>query len=83
MNSNEFPEPGTEAKKHGEKVDDSEAELSDEQKRLLRAVRRGYRVASVEIKDNGWMLEVVYLDGSKVNVNSKMLKLKAAQLIGG
>jgi len=58
-------------------TDDS---LDDEQKRRLRAVRRGYRAAEVEVKDNGWQLEVTYLDGSKVSVNTKILKLKAAEL---
>ena len=61
-------------------VEDLDNGLSDEQKRRLRAVRRGYRAASVEIKDNGWQLEVVYLDGSKVSVNTKLLKLKASEL---
>ena len=61
-------------------VEDLDNGLSDEQKRRLRAVRRGYRAASVEIKENGWQLEVVYLDGSKVSVNTKLLKLKASEL---
>lgn len=54
--------------------------LSEEQKRQLRAVRRGYRAESVTIKDNGWQLEVRYLDGSVVTVNTKMLKIRAADL---
>ena len=64
-------------------LSDEEADvagLTDEQKRRLRAVRRGYRAAAVEIKDNGWLIEVVYLDGSRVAVNSKLLKLRANEL---
>ncbi len=57
-----------------------EQPLDAAQKRRLRAVRRGYRAADVEIKDNGWQLEVQYLDGSKVSVNTKLLKIKAAEL---
>lgn len=57
-----------------------ELALSDEQKRRLRAVRRGYRAASVEVKNNGWDLEITYLDGSRVTVNAKLIKLKAGQL---
>jgi hypothetical protein len=52
----------------------------DAQKRRLRAVRRGYRADKVAIKDNGWQLEVEYLDGTKITVNSKLLKLKAEML---
>lgn len=59
---------------------DEDQALDDAQKRRLRAVRRGYRAADVEIKDNGWQLEVQYLDGSKVSVNTKLLKIKAAEL---
>ncbi len=55
-------------------------DLSDEQKRRLRAVRRGYRAESVEVKDGGWMIEVRYMDGSKEMFNSKMLKLQASTL---
>ena len=54
--------------------------LDDEQKRRLRALRRGYRAKSVEVKDNGWLLEITFMDGSKVQLNSKLLKLKADQL---
>jgi len=61
----------------------SEAQaLDDAQKRRLRAVRRGYRAERAEIKDNGWELEVTYLDGSSVTVNTKLLKLKAGELAG-
>jgi len=59
---------------------DLEEGLDEEQKRRLRAVRRGYRAQSAEIKNNGWEIEVSFLDGSKVVVNSKHLKLKAAEL---
>jgi hypothetical protein len=61
----------------GSIADDS---LDDEQKRRLRAVRRGYRAESVEVKDNGWCIEIKYMDGSTVSVNSKMVKLKASAL---
>lgn len=60
---------------------DSDLTMDEDQKRRLRAVRRGYRADSVEIKDNGWQIEVTYLDGSKVTVNTKLLKLKASQLV--
>ena len=60
----------------------STQDLSDEQKRRLRAVRRGYRAEHAEVKANGWELEVTYLDGSKVTVNTKLLKLKAKELKG-
>jgi hypothetical protein len=50
--------------------------MNDEQKRMLRAVRRGYRAEGAEIKDNGWDIVITYMDGSKVTVNAKMLKLK-------
>jgi hypothetical protein len=55
-------------------------DIDKEQKRRLRAVRRGYRASSAVVKDNGWQLEVTYLDGSKVTVSAKLLKLKAGQL---
>ena len=68
----------------GEELDEelgAEAkELDDLQKRRLRAVRRGYRAGSVAIKNNGWELEITYLDGSVVTVNSKLIKLKAGDL---
>ena len=54
--------------------------LDEGQKRRLRAVRRGYRAQSAEVKNNGWEIEISYLDGSKVIVNSKHLKLKADEL---
>lgn len=67
-------------------ADDSEFEsgsqLDDEQKRRLRAVRRGYRAMEAEVKNNGWELEVTFLDGSKVTVNAKLLKLNADRLKG-
>ena len=56
------------------------SQLDDMQKRRLRAVRRGYRAASVSVKNNGWELEVTYLDGSTVTVNAKLIKLKAVEL---
>lgn len=56
------------------------SELGEEQKRRLRAVRRGYRAEAVAIKDNGWELEVRFMDGSSVVVSSKLLKLKADEL---
>ncbi|MCB0358166.1 MAG: hypothetical protein KDD44_00970 [Bdellovibrionales bacterium] len=56
--------------------------LDDTQKRRLRALRRQYRASGVEIKNNGWEIEITFMDGSKVNVNSKMLKLKAPELQG-
>ncbi len=43
-------------------------QLDDAQKRSLRALRRGYRVEQVEVKDNGWQLEIRYMDGSTVSV---------------
>ncbi len=61
---------------------EKKAELSDEQKRRLRAVRRGYRAESVEVKDSGWLIEIKYLDGTTVQLNSKLLKLKAKELQG-
>lgn len=57
-----------------------ESELSDEQKRRLRALRRQYRASDVQIKNSGWELEVTYLDGSKVTINAKQLKLRAPEL---
>lgn len=56
--------------------------LNEEQKRRLRAVRRGYRAEQASVKDNGWLVEVTFMDGSTVSVNSKLLKLKAAELQG-
>ncbi len=56
--------------------------LTDDQKRQLRALRRGYRADSAEIKDNGWTVQVTFMDGSSVQVNSKMLKLRASELQG-
>jgi len=55
-------------------------QLDDNQKRQLRAIRRGYRAEKVDIIDNGWTLEVTFMDGSKVRVNSKLLKLKEKEL---
>jgi len=43
--------------------------LDDTQKRRLRAVRRGYRAEKAEIKDNGWTVEVTFMDGSKASVS--------------
>jgi len=63
-----------------EQLDDVEMALSDTQKRQLRILRRTYRADKAEIKDNGWQVEVTYLDGSKISVNAKMLKLKAKDL---
>jgi hypothetical protein len=57
------------------------ADLDDEQKRRLRAIRRGYRAEKVEILNNGWELQVSFLDGSKVVVDSKLLKLRAGDLV--
>lgn len=54
--------------------------LDDEQKRRLRAVRRGYRAAEVNVKNNGWEIEIVYLDGSRIVVDSKLLKLKSSEV---
>ncbi|GEM_PF-4394863 len=54
--------------------------LDDAQKRRLRAVRRGYRADEVQVRNNGWELEVSFLDGSKIVVSSKLLKLKAQEL---
>ena len=65
----------------GQRVEDR-FELDDEQKRRLRAVRRGYRAQSAEVKDNGYVIEVTFMDGSKVNLNSKLLKLRAEELKG-
>jgi hypothetical protein len=64
----------------GQREIEDKAELTDEQKRRLRAVRRGYRAESVEVKDSGWLVEVKYLDGSVIHLNSKLLKLKAKEL---
>ena len=58
----------------------AESSLDDEQKRKLRMLRRGYRATEAELKDNGWQIEVSYMDGSKVLVDSKKLKLKAEEL---
>ncbi|MCB0322048.1 MAG: hypothetical protein KDD69_00705 [Bdellovibrionales bacterium] len=55
--------------------------LDDEQKRRLRAVRRGYRAQAATVKDNGWQIEVQFLDGSSVTVNAKLLKLRAKELV--
>ncbi len=55
-------------------------QLDDSQKRRLRAIRRGYRAEKVEVKDDGWTLEVTFMDGSKAKVNSKLLKLKEKEL---
>lgn len=54
--------------------------LDDKQKRRLRALRKTYRAEKVDIKDDGWTLEISFLDGSKVRVNSKLLKLKEKEL---
>ncbi len=55
-------------------------QLDDSQKRRLRAIRRGYRAEKVEVKDDGWTLEVTFMDGSKAKINSKLLKLKEKEL---
>jgi len=55
-------------------------QLDDSQKRRLRALRRGYRAEKVEVKDDGWTLEITFMDGSKAKVNSKILKLKEKEL---
>lgn len=57
-----------------------ESELSDEQKRRLRALRRQYRAQNAEVKNGGWEVEVTFLDGSKVSVNAKQLKLRAPDM---
>lgn len=57
-----------------------EDELSDEQKRRLRALRRQYRASNAEVKNGGWDVEITFLDGSKVSVNAKQLKLRAPDL---
>lgn len=57
-----------------------ETGLSEEQKRQLRAVRRGYRAETAQVKDNGWRIEVTFMDGSSVSVSSKLLKLKSCEL---
>ncbi len=54
--------------------------LDDKQKRHLRALRKTYRAEKVDIKDDGWTLEISFLDGSKIRVNSKLLKLKEQEL---
>ncbi len=54
--------------------------LDEAQKRRLRALRRTYRADKVEVKNDGWALEITYLDGSKVLVDSKKLKLKVSEL---
>jgi hypothetical protein len=59
---------------------DSSPDLSDEQKRQLRAVRRGYRAESVSVKNDGWDLEIRFMDGSSVMVSSKAIKLKKGEL---
>jgi len=56
------------------------SQLDDSQKRRLRAVRRGYRADKVEVKNDGWQLEVSFLDGSKALVDAKKLKLKLSEL---
>lgn len=64
-------------------VDDGDTSAlaeNDEQKRALRMLRRGYRADSVRVIDNGWQIEVRFMDGSTATVSSKMLKIKAAQL---
>lgn len=65
-----------------DELDEESADLDDAQKRRLRAVRRGYRAAEAIVKNNGWEIEIRYLDGSSVTVNSKMLKLRASDLTG-
>lgn len=57
-----------------------ESDLSDEQKRRLRALRRQYRAQKAEVKNGGWEVEVTFLDGSKVSVDAKQLKLRASEL---
>ena len=52
-------------------------EIDAAQKRRLRLLRRAYRAQSVEIRNGGWELEITYMDGSKVVVNPKLVKLKA------
>ena len=58
----------------------SVSELDEEQKRRLRAVRRGYRAENVEIKDNGWKIEVTYMDGTKEIFDAKKMKIKKSEL---
>ena len=55
-------------------------ELDDSQKRRLRAVRRGYRAEKVSVKNDGWCLEITFLDGSKALVDTKKLKLKLEEV---
>ena len=55
-------------------------DLDEAQKRRLRALRRTYRADKVEVRNDGWALEITYLDGSKVMVDSKKLKLKISEL---
>ncbi len=57
-----------------------EDELSDEQKRRLRALRRQYRASNAEVRNGGWDVEITFLDGSKISVNAKQLKLRAPDL---
>ena len=54
--------------------------LSDVEKRRLRALRRGYRAKAAVVKNNGWQLEVEYLDGTKISVDTKLLKIKAPEI---
>ena len=54
--------------------------LSDEQKRQLRALRRSYRAEKVTILNDGWDLEIRFMDGSTVKVNAKSVKLRSAEL---
>lgn len=54
--------------------------LSDEQKRQLRALRRSFRAEKVTILNDGWDLEICFMDGSTVRVNSKSVKLRSAEL---
>ena len=54
--------------------------LDDSQKRRLRALRKTFRAEKIQIKDDGWAIEVSFMDGSKARVNSKLLKLKEQEL---
>lgn len=54
--------------------------LDDAQKRRLRALRRTYRAEKVEIKNDGWALEIVFQDGSKEVFDAKKIKLKLDEL---
>jgi len=55
-------------------------ELDDAQKRRLRALRKTYRAESVEIKNDGWALEIIFQDGSREIFDTKKIKLKLPEL---